>query len=158
MANRACEWSSACEWIGYAMLRDDVQRLVEGGVPTERFAALHEVERAVAYGGCTVDAARLRADVLRAWYALWMIPRVRAVAVAGEGPLLPDGSAGWEPVSDAAKRFVAVVLELTEHAVEGDRIDVHRDGSPPCFSASLRRSGHFARTLNQPAATGEGAN
>lgn len=151
----------ACDWSGYALLRDNVQHFIEEGTPTPRFAALHEIETAVDAGRCSVDAARLRNEVLRAWYMLWAVPLVRAavslrtrailtgsdevppvdgtVCAERAGWQLPVDSAGSEPVAGAAKRFVAVVLSVTDQAGKGDVVEVRRHGSPPRFAASLRR-------------------
>jgi hypothetical protein len=148
--------SRACDWSGYALLRDNVQHFIEGGEPTDRFTALHGIERAVDDGQCFVDAARLRGEVLRAWYALSRVPleqaavslRTRAILTAStEAPTargtvlaqkigwaLPVNLDGSEAVAEAAKSFVTAVLALTERVVDGDRLEVRRYGAAPRFA------------------------
>jgi len=145
-----------CEWSGYALLRDNVQHFIEDGEPSERFASLHALEKAVDQGGTVVDAACLRGEVLRAWYALSLIPlelaavsiRTRAILTGSAhvppargtvlaeqvGWELPASAGGPDAVADAASRFVATVLELTEQAVDGDELEVRREGPPPRFA------------------------
>jgi hypothetical protein len=148
--------SRACDWSGYALLRDNVQHFIEGGEPTERFTALHGVERAVDEGQCFVDAARLRGEVLRGWYALSRVPleqaavslRTRAILtqsteVPTANGTVPAQKIGWElpvdadgseRVAEAAKRFVTAVLAITERVVDGDRLEVRRYGAAPRFA------------------------
>jgi hypothetical protein len=148
--------SRACDWSGYALLRDNVQHYLEAGEPTQRFAALHGIERAVDSGQCLVEAARLRGEVLRAWYALWAVPMdraavslrtrailigstelptargtVRAQQVGWELPVDPGGSLR---VPEAAKRFVTAVLAVTERVVDGNRLEIRRYGAAPRFA------------------------
>lgn len=157
--------SRAVDWSGYALLRDNVQHFIEGGEPTERFAALHGIEKAVDCGSSQVDAARLRGEVLRAWYALWSVSldraavslrtravltgctegptargTVRALQVGWELPVVVGGRAGR--VSESAKHFVAAVMLLTENVVDGDRLDVRRHGTPPRFARSRAGDGY----------------
>jgi hypothetical protein len=153
--------SRACDWSAYALLRDNVQHFIERGEPSERFAALHGIERAVDDGGCFVDAARLRGEALRAWYALRGVPlneaavslRTRAIlAGSTEAPAVRGTvraqQVGWElpvesneatPVAHAAKRFITAVLALTDRAVDGDRLEIRRFGVPPRFAANATR-------------------
>ena len=149
--------SRVCDWSGYALLRDNVQHFIEGGEPTRRFMALHEIERAVDDGQCFVDAARLRGEVLRGFYALFRVPldqaaislRTRAILTGStEAPTargtvlaqqvrweLPVNLDGSIRVAEAARGFVTAVLAVTERAVDGDRLEVRRHGGVPRFAA-----------------------
>jgi hypothetical protein len=135
-----------CDWESYALLRDNVQHFLEGGEPSVRFPALHAIERAVDNGQETIDAARLRGEVLLAWCSLWNIElehaaislRTRAFLTGGAPQAEVRGtlsarSAGWPlplrgrpqaPIPGVAWRFILTVLTLTETAVDGDTIDV----------------------------------
>jgi hypothetical protein len=141
--------SRVCDWASFALLRDNVQHFLECGGVTERFSALHQIERAVDEGVALVEAPRLRGELLRAWCALWGIHlsdaaislRTRALMT---GALPPDGvvgtlvasQAGWQlPVPEgvmrvpqAAWRFMSQALAITEDAVDGDVIEVRRVG------------------------------
>ena len=142
-----------CDWESFALLRDNVQHFVEGGVQSGRFSALYGIARAVDGHAYAVDAVRLRLEVLQAWRALWPVS-VEGAAVSSrtrairEGrPVPPGGSvtvhmldevelaqfAGHlsEPVPKAAETFVATVLSLTNAAVAGDRLEVRRMPSAP---------------------------
>jgi len=145
----------ACAWSGYALLRDNVQHFIEGGKPSERFAALHGIETAVDSGHCRVDAARLRGEVLRAWYALCRISvddaavsiRTRAILTGSSKSPAARGTVnarrtGWRlagpddganTVTASARSFVASVLSLTETAVDGETVEIRRQGPPPRF-------------------------
>lgn len=135
-----------CDWESYALLRDNVQHFLEQGEPSWRFPALHGLERAVDEGALTVDASRLRGEVLRAWCTLWKIRvdgaaislRTRAI-LTGNAELpssrgtLAAHHAGWElpleadaetPIPRAARRFIQTVLALTDTAVDGDTLEV----------------------------------
>lgn len=137
-----------CDWESFALLRDNVQHFVEGGVQSGRFSALHGIARAVDGDPYAVDAVRLRLEVLQAWRALWPV-RVDGAAVSSrtrairEGrPVPPGGSVTGpaldevdltqfaahlsEPVPKAAEAFVATVLSLTNAAVAGDLLEVRR--------------------------------
>lgn len=151
--------AGACDWSGYALLRDNVQHFMEGGEPSERFVALHAIEAAVDSGRCRVEAARLRGEVLRAWYALCRVPfsdaavsvRTRAILTgSAERPTargtvrashtgwrLPGAGGDSAAVAESAKKFVATVLSLTERVVDGDTLEVRRHGAAPRF---IRRS------------------
>jgi hypothetical protein len=150
--------SYACDWREYALVRDNVQHFIEGGEPSRRFAALHGMERAVDAGSATVDAAQLRGEVLRAWYALSGVPaanaavslrtrviltgnargpaRRKTAAAAPLGWSLPVALAPGERVAEGGKRFVATVLALTQDAVDGDTIEVRREGHAPRHAAA----------------------
>jgi hypothetical protein len=160
--------SGACDWSSYALLRDNVQHFIEAGESTERFSALHGIERTVDRGACLVDAARLRGEVLRAWYALRDIPlsraavslRTRAIltgsreAPTAQGTVsahqvgwqLPVDSDGTAQVVEMAKPFVEIVLALTERVVDGDRLQVRRYGVAPRYAEHVPPSGQ-ARAL-----------
>jgi hypothetical protein len=168
--------SRACDWSGYALLRDNVQHFIEGGEPTERFAALHGIESAVDGGRCVVDAARLRGEVLRGWYALWRVPldqaavslRTRAILTEStEAPTAPGTvrarHVGWElPVSsdgsvrvaEACKRFVTAVLALTEGVVDGDRLEVRRHGVAPRFAEHAPNGAQARASVRPPTVMG----
>ncbi|MEO8181869.1 MAG: hypothetical protein ABI895_23795 [Deltaproteobacteria bacterium] len=51
-------------WIVYAMLRDNVQHHLEGGVPTPKFEALHQLGDALWRGKVSVSASQLRAELV----------------------------------------------------------------------------------------------
>ena len=137
-----------CDWESFALLRDNVQHFVEGGVPGGRFSALHGIAKAVDGEACVVDAVRLRLEVLQAWSALWPV-RVDDAAVSSrtravrEGRALPAGASvtypavtevellrfagDWSiPIPKAAESFVTAVLSLTQTAVAGDQLEVRR--------------------------------
>jgi hypothetical protein len=168
--------SRACDWSGYALLRDNVQHYLEAGEPTERFTALHGIERAVDSGQCLVDAARLRGEVLRAWYALWAVPmdraavslRTRAILVGSaelpsargtvsaqqvgwELPVDPDGSLR---VAEAAKRFVTAVLAVTERVVDGNRLEIRRYGAAPRFAEETPGPARAPALVRRPTVMG----
>jgi hypothetical protein len=163
--------SRVCDWSGYALLRDNIQHFIEGGDPTGRFRALHEIERAVDDGYCFVDAARLRGEVLRGFYALGRVQleqaavSLRTRAILTESTKAPTASGtviarqvrwklpldldGSVRIADAVHGFVTAVLAITERAVDGDRLEVRRYGRAPQFSV---------RTLDDlriPTAVGE---
>jgi len=144
-----------CDWRSYALLRDNVQHFIENGEPSERFQALHGIERAIDVGAYHVDAARLRGEVLRAWCALWKVRldsaaislRTRAILTGNTDlPLargtLPARAAGWSlpisgtdaPIPRAARRFIVGVLVLTDAAVDGDVLEVRCVGEGPRFT------------------------
>jgi hypothetical protein len=137
-----------CDWESFALLRDNVQHFVEGGVQSGRFSALHGIARAVDGDAYEVDAVRLRLEVLQAWRALWTV-RVDGAAISSrtrairEGRTVPPGGSVTgpvldevdlaqfighlsEPVPKAAEAFIATVLSLTNAAVAGDRLEVRR--------------------------------
>jgi hypothetical protein len=167
--------SRACDWSSYALLRDNVQHFVEHGGPNEHFSALHGIEGAVDDGRCAVDAARLRGEVLRAWYALWAVPpqdaavslRTRAILTKSVDEPTVQGTvqarrAGWElpveargkaPLPVLAERFVTAVLALTESAVDGEVLLIERAGPPPHF----RRAMGARRSPGQTGPTGNGS-
>ena len=135
-----------CDWESYALLRDNVQHYLEQGEPSCRFPALHGLELAVDAGAQTVDASRLRGEVLRAWCALWKVRldeaaiSLRTRAILTRNPELPDvrgtiaaRQAGWAlpltaaaetPVPRAARRFIQTVLVLTKASVDGDELEI----------------------------------
>lgn len=142
-----------CDWDSFALLRDNVQHFVEGGVQSGRFSALHSIARAVDGDRCVVDAVRLRLEVLQAWSALWpvrvesaavttrtrAVRRGRPVPAAGsvteraiaEVDLLPFARQTSLPIPKAAEAFVTTVLSLTKTAVAGDQLEVRRIPSAP---------------------------
>jgi hypothetical protein len=158
------------------LIRDTVQHFVERGEPNEYFAALHSIEGAVDGGSCTVEAARLRGEVLRAWYALWAVPledaavslRTRAILTRSADQPTVRGTvqarrAGWAhpvearaniPVPVMAKRFVTAVLALTESAVDGEVLVIRREGPPPRYvgrrGRSNGRTAAVARAVPRP--------
>ncbi len=145
--------ASLCDWESFALLRDNVQHFVEGGVRSGRFSALHGIATAVDGESCAVDAVRLRVEVLQASRALWLIPvqsaavstRTRAVrqgravprsssvtsSPAADSDLQPFAEDWSEPVPKAARAFVAAVLSLTQAAVAGDVLEVRCTPSAP---------------------------
>lgn len=143
---RSSEAARACDWTDYALLRDNVQHFLEKGGVTDRFAALHGIERAVDEGAALVPAAKLRGEVLRAWCSLWQVQltdaaislRTRALMTGALGSsvrgTLVARQAGWPlpvgleagRVPEAAWHFVEGVLSLTDTAVDGDVLEVRR--------------------------------
>lgn len=135
-----------CDWESFALLRDNVQHYVEGGAPSARFAAMHEIERAVDEGERTVDASRLRGEVLRAWTALWKVPlaeaaislRTRAIMTGSAEPspcrgTVPAQQVGWalpvqghaaSPVPRAGQSFIRAILALTPAVVDGEHLRI----------------------------------
>lgn len=109
-----------CTWESYALIRDNVQHFIEGGSPTERFSSLHGIEQAVDFGRCSVDAARLRGEVIRALYALKQVTmgdaavsiRTRALLTGAaerprvKRPCAPAAQAGvcrsWHPATETS--------------------------------------------------------
>jgi hypothetical protein len=167
--------SQTVDWSGYALVRDNIQHFVEGGEPSARFAALHAIERAVDGGHATVDASRLRGEVLRAWYALARIPldraavslRTRAILTGSSdrpaesgtflarqiGWKLPTPEAAGQAVVVEAKRFILAVLELTERSVDGDTIAVQRLGASPRFATGAPLDARAAGVARRPGPT-----
>jgi hypothetical protein len=137
-----------CDWDSFALLRDNVQHFVEGGVQSGRFSALHGIARAVDGHSCKVDAVRLRLEVLQASSALWPVSvegaavssRTRAVREGATVPaaasvtspaigtvdLLQFAGDRSAPVPRAADSFISAVLSLTKAAVAGDVLEVRR--------------------------------
>jgi hypothetical protein len=152
-----------CDWESFALLRDNVQHFVEGGVQSGRFAALHSIARAVDGAPCEVDAVRLRLEVLQAWGALWPVTvdgaavssRTRAIrrgrpipaSNSVTGPLMGEDEVPFaghlsEPVPKAAQAFVTTVLSLTNAAVAGDVLEIRRmpGARQPASGSSLAAS------------------
>jgi len=135
-----------CDWESFALLRDNVQHYIEGGAPSARFSAMHEIEQAVDEGERIVDASRLRGEVLRAWTALWKVPleeaaislRTRALMTGSAEPAPCRGTApaqqvGWAlpvqgpsacPVPRAAQSFIRAILALTTAVVDGEQLRI----------------------------------
>jgi hypothetical protein len=136
--------SIPCTWESYALIRDNVQHFIEGGAPTERFSSLHGIEQAVDYGRCSVDATRLRGEIVRALYALKNVPmsdaavsiRTRALLTGAAGRQSTRGTvrarnAGWRlpvtapndcNVAEGGASFLNAVLALTASSVDGDSV------------------------------------
>jgi hypothetical protein len=150
LAIRSAHGTVKTHWSDYALLRDNVQHYLENGAPSERFAALHGIERAVDGHFAVLDAARLRGEVLGAWFALKKLD-LESSAVSLRTHLILSGSvppphatgtllatrAGWElPVTagreqalgEVLRPLVAAVLAVTETAVDGDKVVVSREG------------------------------
>jgi hypothetical protein len=152
----AGEQRYSCGWSSYALLRDNVQHFAEHGTASERFAALHGLEQAVTSGHSSVEASRLRGEVLGATFVLGGVVmddaaislRTRAIMTASA--CLPEvrgtvqaSQVGWElPVAadsssnllEHAKPFIRAVLAVTAAAVDGDAVQVWREGDPPRFA------------------------
>lgn len=159
-----------CEWSSYALLRDNVQHFIEHGQITEGFAALHAIEHAVLDGRRSIEARRLRGEVLGALSALDGIAltdaaiSLRTRAILTSSPRLPAvrGTvraqlAGWPlpttPMSEssvlrAAEPFIAAVLSVTEAAVDGDDVIVERHGGAPRFAPDI--PGQSASASKEP--------
>jgi hypothetical protein len=136
--------SLPCTWASYALIRDNVQHFIERGSPSERFSILHGIEQAVDFGRCSVNAAQLRGEVVRALYALKRVPmrdaavsvRTRALLTgAAERPRVRSTvrarNAGWrlpvaapsdQNVAESGASFLNAVLALTESSADGDTV------------------------------------
>jgi hypothetical protein len=145
-------------WSSYAALRDNIQHHLEAGAPGNRFQALHGLELAVDRGVAEVDAARLRGEVLRAWYALRKLPQSESAVSLRTRVIMTGASArprhrgtihavltGWElpaPLPEggallgAAEAFVTAVLGATATAVDGDRLTISREGRAPRYAGA----------------------
>jgi hypothetical protein len=164
--------SSACAWNCYALFRDNVQHFLEKGLVSSRFRALHSLEQAVVSGSCSVDAARLRGEVLGAVFGLGGLRledsaiSLRSRAIMTESPSLPRvrgtvraAQVRWAlPIEAPAgagllvviKPFIAAVLAATDAAVDGDLVEVRRDTQllphhtprESSSNAGLRRTKH----------------
>jgi hypothetical protein len=140
------------------LIRDNVQHLVENGIPSERFAALHEIESAVDGETCIVPAARLRAEVEQAWRALRGLrlrqaavslrtraimtncpekPNVRGTAPARQtGWELPVQADGAVEVCSAARSFFEAVSEVTASAAGGEHVTITLAGGRPRYASA----------------------
>ncbi len=155
--------SARISWNLYAMLRDNVQHHLEEGAPSARFRALHALEQAIDRGTHQVNAARLRGEVMGAWYGLSKLGvgeaavsfRTRSIMTGCPAPPVQRGTAkrrltGWSLPVPASKEepslvehalgFVLAVLRITETAVDGDVVVVTREGSAPRFAAAAPAS------------------
>jgi len=148
--------SAHAPWSSYAALRDNVQHHLEDGIPSDRFQALHALEVAVDRGHIEVSAARLRGEVLRAWYALGGLElrdgaiSLRTRSIMTDCAVAPRARgttsilhSRWEPPTrgshgtallDAACAFVVAVLRVTSTVQDGDHVVIRRDGRPPRFA------------------------
>jgi hypothetical protein len=138
--------SRVCAWGSYAVLRDNVQHFIECRARGQPFAAIHAFERAVDQGRVSIDASRLRAEVLRA-QVLLHDKRAAEAAVSVRSHALMTGcrppagaidtvlsrEIGWplpcaapeeQPLLELAAAFVNSVLALTEASEDGDRLEV----------------------------------
>lgn len=152
--------SRACDWSGYALLRDNAARSHPGDAPNVELPVLSSIQRAAEEGETLVDAVGLRDEVVRAWHAVLDIPLAavqaeRAEASSAEtintGSARAENATAWQhgvgPLDTArlvaaAKRFVAAVLELTERLEEGETLEVRIEGSAQPFAARANRQGH----------------
>lgn len=163
-----------CEWSSYALLRDNVQHFVERGQISDRFSALHAIEQAVLDGRQSVDAARLRGEVLGAVSALGgisigeaaislrtrailtssaRVPAVRGTVRARQaGWALPVASENESSLLEAARPFIAAVLSVTDAVADGDDVTVERSGASPRFA--LEPTGSGASASDEPPAAG----
>jgi len=136
------------EWAHYALLRDNVQHYLESAPGTEKFQALHAIERAVDGRARYVRAAQLRCEIQRAWSALNGLPlcesavslRTRALLNLQSSPpvarwTIKASLAGWplpvdgdgaKPLRDYLQHFVEALLALTEGLSPLDDICVTR--------------------------------
>jgi hypothetical protein len=148
--------SHECEWSRYALFRDNVQHFIESGKVTSRFSALHSIEMAVMDGSQSVNAARLRGEVLGAIFSLGGLsldraaislrtraimtgntraPLIRGTALANQvGWGLPISAPGETSVLSVTKPFAVAVLALTAAAEDGDMVEVRREGKPPALA------------------------
>jgi hypothetical protein len=148
--------SRVCDWSCYALFRDNAQHFIENGRVTPRFAALHSIEQAITNGVQSVNAARLRGEVLGAIFALGKLSiadaaisvRSRAIMTGNRRAPLIRGTVqanrvGWQLPIEAPgdanllqllKPFATAVLVVTDKAVDGDVIEVRREGRAPAFA------------------------
>lgn len=141
------------DWANYALLRDNIQHFIESGRPSQRFPAIHSLERAVDRGLTKVDAARLRGELLGACYALRRVHledcavSLRTRALVSKNATLPcvrgttpARAVGWSLPSDQQtgglirqlKPFISSLLAVTSTAVDGDELTVKVEGPRPC--------------------------
>lgn len=138
-------------WRSYTSLRD-VLKVIEDDRHGEGYQALRGFEGALE-GTRLVDALQLRADVLRAWSALWRnhfdraalgtqarvssvddtkpSPAPQPGRTAGGG--LPLVTAADAPIPRAARRFILSILVVTESAEKGDLLEVRCDAEEARF-------------------------
>jgi hypothetical protein len=137
--------SLEARWIVYALLRDNVQHYLEGGIPSEAFAEVHRISEALVQDRIRVSASRLRRQLEQAKQALFSRPaadialsgRTRAVlssdwppksletAVAGKAALaIPMLHEGIQTMADAFGNLVEELLEVTRGAEENDWVEV----------------------------------
>ncbi len=137
--------STERRWIVYALLRDNVLHHLEGGAPSPRFTALHEVAAALGGGVVSVKALQIRAELEAARDALLGLPvdelavslRTRAALTLGWPPA--EGSdtlllsevglslpivEGANTLDDIFGTLVRELIQLTEGAGESDVVEV----------------------------------
>lgn len=133
------------DWADYALLRDNIQHFVEAGKPSENYAAIHTIERAVDDGRVAVEGARLRGELLGACYKLRRIHlqdcavslRTRSLLTGCRARPEQRGTArarfaGWRlptrkqsgSLIQHLKPFVSKILEVTRTTVDGDRLSI----------------------------------
>lgn len=132
-------------WIVYAMVRDNVQHHLEGGVPTQAFSALHALADALSRGEVSVPAAKLHAELTQALELLerpidelavsvrtraacsllFPPPTLRATALVSEEDwTLPFPIAGAETLGDVFGSLVEELLRVTAGATPNDVLRV----------------------------------
>lgn len=132
-------------WIVYALLRDNVQHYLEGGMPTDRFAEIHQIGEAMLKDRVKLGAQRLHGQLEQAKAALLHRPasdialsgRTRAVlsalwppsseetSVIGKAALtIPLLHSGIRTMADAFGHLVDELLELTQGAGASDQVEV----------------------------------
>ncbi len=137
------------DWADYALLRDNIQHFIEAGKPSESYAAIHAIERAVDDGRVAVDATRLRSELLGACYKLRRLDlrdcavSLRTRALVTGCAALPERRgtararlAGWRlPTREQSgslirqlEPLISIVLTMTRSAVDGDRIAFRLEG------------------------------
>jgi hypothetical protein len=132
-------------WIVYALLRDNVQHHLESGVPSEKFAEIHQIGEALLKDRVRLNASRLRGQVEQAKAALLSLPasdialsgRTRAVLTAAWPPkseatslvgkavmTIPMLHDGIRTMGDAFGNLVANLLEITQDVGPDDSVEV----------------------------------
>jgi len=131
-------------WIIYALLRDNVQHHLENGVPSEAFAALHEIGAALSGQRVFVPARTFRAELTRAkvlvgrpaselaigartqsvmsFRPLPEHPQTRLASSFGASvPWVREGSTS---LGDVFGHLIDALLEITVGASESDFVEV----------------------------------
>lgn len=112
--------SFEARWMVYAMLRDNVQHHMEKGVPSARFACLHQVSRALGGGSVTLDAATLAEE-------LSALKEVMALPVAD--------------LAVSTRTRAAITLQWPPPAEEGTTLLRDTDIKVPLLHAEVKQLG-----------------
>jgi hypothetical protein len=134
-------------WIVYALLRDNVQHHVEGGLASEAFQSLYRVADALGGARVTVPARQLHAEMERAkssllWRSIadlaissrtravidrtWPPPGDQVTEVVGRalGAAVPWLPADVERLDQVFGHLIRSLIEITEGATADDVVEV----------------------------------